>query len=167
MALDISPFARCTVTFKDRDNNRSRTSFNLPHGETETVTWDKAQAIAAAMALLLDSVLVHLAIVYEWVDPVASALQAPEGSDVERKGRFSFQAINGQHSRLELPSIKNTLVVDGSNTINVGDPLVAAFVALMASPTAGAELFPVTNTGSQFAALVPPAVKIHRASSQG
>lgn len=167
MALTQDVVARVSVFFVDRDNNRGTTS--VYYGSDNTVANIVAEVegtLIPALAGMSDAVVDGWAINFGADDPAVSSANAPETSDVERKGSFVFKATNGQILSAQIPSIKNTLVVDGTNVINPADALTIAYVAAMT--TAGVDgLLPTTNIGSDIASLENPGRKIHRKSTKG
>lgn len=164
MAITTDAFWQLGLTFQDRDKNTSQMQLLLPDA---IVIADAVAAIDGAFGALVgalsDAVLVGYSFSRGGYDYAAAI--APETSDVERKGSFSFRADNGQVLRVTVPSIKNTLVVDGTNKINESDAAVAAFIDYILNGVAGV-LAPTTNAGGNPAQVIN-AVKTHRGSSRG
>ncbi len=126
MAFEAQAWA-VNLQFRDRDNNTARTSVyydaGLPFVDIETA----AAALVAAAGALSDAPIVSYAVMRSFEDTAAP--QAPEIADVERKGVFQFQLADTRSTSMSIPSLKNTLVVDGTNVINRSDPLVVALVS--------------------------------------
>lgn len=164
MAITTSPYWNLGLSFQDRDKNVSQTQLLLPDG---IVIADAVAAIdgtfGALVGALSDAVLVGYSFSRGGWDYAAA--QAPESSDVERKGVFTVRADNGQVIRTSIPSIKNTLVVDGTNKINESDAAVAAFISYLLGGVAGV-LAPTSNAGGNPTQLIN-AYKMHRGSSKG
>lgn len=168
MALARGATVNVTYTFRDRDNNNSRTSVQLPSALTDADAETAALAVGAALQGASDAVLVAVSMSYDYLDTVALATQAPETADVERKGVFVFRADNPNiKSRIEVPSIKNTLVVDGSNVLNIADPLVIAVRDAVINSALGPGNSPVSVGGIDLTALAGTPHKTHRGSSKG
>lgn len=154
-------------TFQDRDRNTASMSIRLPGALTF------AQAETAALAVFNAAAAISDAIFYDYnlsrgaMDFAQLTALAPETADVERKGVFQCRAANGQTVKFEVPSIKNTLVVDGTNVLLASDTDVAAFIAVLQDTGLGAGNSPVTNAGSDLVANVGTPHKIHRKSSKG
>lgn len=167
MALVEDPIVRASVTFQDRDKNTSNTSVLFPTGNTvANIIAELEEDLIPALVGASDAIVVGYSINFGATDYDNLALQAPETSDVERKGVFMFRAPNGQIGKMEVPSIKNTLVVDGTNVINMADPLAAAVETAIL--TAGVDgLQPSTNTGAAYTAREGTPHKIHRKSRKG
>ena len=167
MALVADTVARVALFYVDRDNNQA--SVSAYYGSDNTVANIIAEVegvLAPAVSGMVDAVLTGYSINFGADDTAVSSANAPETSDVERKGSFVFKAANGQIVSMQLPSVKNTLVVDGTNVINSADALTVAFVA--AVTTAGVDgLQPTTNIGEPVISLERPGRKIHRGSSKG
>jgi hypothetical protein len=167
MALTQDVVARVTVFFVDRDSNRGTTSVYYPSANTVANIIDEVEGtLIPALQGMSDAVVDGWAINFGADDPAVSAADAPETSDVERKGSFVFKAANGQIVSAQIPSIKNTLVVDGTNVINSADALTIAYVDAMT--TAGIDgLLPTSNVASDITSIVGFGAKIHRKSSKG
>lgn len=164
MAITTDAYWQLGLTFQDRDKNTSQMQLLLPDA---IVIADAVAAIdgtfGALVGALSDAVLVGYSFSRGGFD--YAAVQAAETSDVERKGSFSFRADNGQVLRVTVPSIKNTLVVDGTNKINEADASVAAFIDYILNGIVGV-LAPTTNAGGNPTQVIN-AVKTHRGSSKG
>lgn len=154
-------------SFQDRDRNISRMSVNLPAALTYDAAETAALAVFNAAVPISDAVLFSYSLGKGAFDYDAFAAQAPETSDVERKGVFQLRAANGQTVKFEVPSIKNSLVVDGTNAILVADAAVTAFMAALQDTGLGAGNSPVTNAGADLVANLGTPHKIHRRSSKG
>lgn len=165
MALTTDPTFNVTVGVRDRDNNYRTVSASYPSTNTiDNVTDEVTGSLIPAIQGATDGVVVGYTIslgAYDYAAP-----EAGESSDVERKGVFGFRANNGQTMKIEIPSIKNTLVVDGTNVLDITDPLVLAVEA--AYMTAGLDgLAATTSIGGVLAAREGVPHKIHRRSSKG
>lgn len=167
MALTQDSTARVSIFFVDRDNNKGVTS--VWYGSDNTLANIVAEVegtLIPALAGMSDAVIDGYTVNFGAVDPAVSSADAPETSDVERKGSFVFKSDNGQIVSAQVPSIKNSLVVDGTNVINPTDALTIAYVDAMT--TAGLDgLLPTTNIGADLASLERPGKKIHRKSTKG
>jgi hypothetical protein len=150
----------------DRDQNKSTTEFFVDTANTilEVITAIETYIVPRVSALS-DAVCTGWSINSAAVD--ATPATPAETSDVERKGIFPFQAANGASYTLQIPSIKNTLVVDGSNAILTTQTDVANFIELVTSPTLLALVRPTTYLGSDIARLASVPTKKHRRSSRG
>jgi hypothetical protein len=168
MALTLEPTWGVTVRFQDRDRNLSSTGFYLPSALAFEDAQTAALAIATAMAALSDGIIVSVGLSASLYDAVAATALAPETADVERKGVFQFVGANrGIRTKVEIPSIKNSLVVDGSNVLLVSDPAVTGFIATFLDTGLGAGNSPVSAAGSDFTASDGTPHKIHRGSGKG
>lgn len=164
MALVENPGYDLSFTLQDLDLNKRGFTIRLPDG---IVVDDVVAALSGTFQTLLagisDAVLVGYSLSKSAYDP--AAVDAPESSDVERKGSFVFRATNNQLGKMEVPSIKNTLVINKTNQIDTDNAAVAAFVDFILNGLVGLGQ-PVTNTGASYTSLVS-AEKIHRGSSRG
>lgn len=168
MALLNALVTTATIGFKDLDNNIGAFSFYLPGALESTDALAAATFIAQQAAPLSNGVLFTVTLSYTSFDSVAFNAAAPEGSDVERKGVFQFATDNRNlRTKLEIPSLNNIFVQNGTNAIKTDDPLVAAFIASMMNTGLGAANSPITNSGQDLTALYGTPHKIHRGSSKG
>jgi hypothetical protein len=165
MALVRSPVYTITVTMEDRDKNTSTVQF---HCDIQNTIAEIVTAIDDFFVIWLQGL--SNAIVKSWtISTTAEEDQdvlAPEESDVQRKGVFSFTAANGASYVVSVPSIKNTLVVDRTNVINTADPFVSSFTSGVLSSGPLALVRPRTYLGSDIRRL-EKAVKHHRGSRRG
>ncbi|MBL0830561.1 hypothetical protein JK320_25425 [Klebsiella pneumoniae] len=167
MALTQSPVYNVTISLVDRDMNKSTVRFHVPTGDT-TATGLAAQveeSLIPAIQGISDAIVSGYSVSVQAEDPDAGNL-APETSDVERKGVFSFRAANGGSFVCQVPSIKNTLVIDETNVINKADSLVTAFITAVTDPGLLALGKPSTYLGADISQFVK-ARKAHRGSSRG
>lgn len=166
MALVRHPTYSLTVSWKDRDNNKATTVFNVDTVNTMVeMTLALEGTIIPAMQALSDAVVTGWSINSAAVD--TAILVAPEISDVERKGVFSFAAENGSTYLINIPSIKNTLVVDDTNVIDRSAAPVIAFVDMVISDTILALVRPRTYVGNDITRLLSVPKKKHRNNPRG
>lgn len=165
MALVQQPTYNVTLSLVDRDRNVSTLSTHIPTtsliGAVET--WVSGTLIPAVQGIT-NAVVKAWSISTVAVDDTAVAL-APEASDVERKGVFSFRAADGSAYVVSVPSIDNTHVIDETNVINKADAAVVAFVDAMLN-TSGLLITPSTYLASDLI-MLDKAKKSHRGSSRG
>lgn len=156
----------CVYTFKDNDNNTaSLTVFAPATVLTEDVgTWATTTGLTTIQALS-DAVIVGLSVNQKYEENAPA--DAGESSDVERKMRTTYKAASGARSTFRVPSIKNSLVVDETNTVNPAAAEVIAFHAMMIDAT----LFDIVGLGnylgSPLVAKIGPSVKVHKGSNEG
>lgn len=151
-----------SVTVEDRDKNRSTVTVSIMPLETWTIADIEAfsGSLEAAVALLTDGFIVggNISIPLNQALPYA---QPPEKSDVERKGVLTMRTSNGLSvGKVEIPSLDNANVIDGTSEINRTSAGYLALSSLLLSP-------PVVN-GVGFAMdEVVRAYKAHRGSRRG
>lgn len=165
MALVETGYQTLTLTFQDRDYNKGQIGFYV---DNSVIIADILAAvdtiIVSRITALSDAVCIGWSISRGAIDNTPAL--APEASDVERKGVFTFRGANNRPMSLQVPSIKNTLVIDRTNQINTADAAVAAFIGMMVDGTILGTVRPVTVTGADVT-LFNSATKRHRASSKG
>lgn len=156
MAFENRPWS-ITYTFMDRDKNVGSATVYVDTTLDFAALETKASALALSMGALSDAPIVQYSITRLVVDPAAPV--APEGSDVERKGRFVFKLADTRQTSVSVPSLKNTLVIDGSNLIDQSNILVSTFVTAVVAD--GAD-----RVGVDIDALIS-ATKRHIKNAQG
>lgn len=156
------------LSFLDRDNNPGKVSLNAPSAAVlEDITGWINTTLAPSMVALSDAKLVKVSVSQDWVDATVAASTPAESADVERKGVFVFKVAAGYPSKVELPSFKNTKVIDGTDTINTADTDVAAFIAWMTDNSIFDTVGMANPRGEALTALKSAPHKIHRESSKG
>lgn len=168
MALVLNTVWQVSIGFQDRDKNISGMGFFLPAALSHADAYASALAIATAADALSDATLMSISLSLGAWDAVAVATPAPETSDVERKGSFTFVTDNRNlKTRIEVPSIMNSLVVDGANVLDVNNAAVASFITTMINTGLGANNSPVAAAGTSLVAIHGTPKKIHRGSTKG
>lgn len=149
---------KLNISFKDADNNPSSTSIHYP-AVNPFADVDTAAGVAVGLFQALSDAVVTGYSVERVYAQDATAPIAPEISDVERKGYFSFRLDDSRLTSISVPSIKNSLVIDGTNKINRTDAAVLNFlnaVTGIATDSVGVGVGPVVK-----------AEKRHRGSTKG
>lgn len=168
MARVLQPYIVVGMTFRDNDNNSARSEYYLPSAGI----LDLATALAYGDALvtlvdaMTDAVIESSSVRLESFETDPAILDAPETSEVSRKGKFKFKTEARTTAVLEVPSILNSLVVDGSNVISPLDPVVQAFITAVLQGPPGAGNGLTTGSGVQYNQFIG-AEKAHRSSSNG
>lgn len=165
MALSSDPTMTLTLSLLDRDRNVGTMSMSINNGGLLAVIETAITGtIIPAVQAITDAVVIAYTLSVGAHDHSAAA--AVEASDVERKGVFSFRAADGASYVTQVPSIKNTLVIDRSNLIDLADAAVITFVNMITDGSILGVAAPKTYLGSDIIGLVK-AVKKHRGSSVG
>lgn len=166
MAIEAAPTYSVSVTLVDRDKNRSSVSFHVPNSVTVgALATQMGDSLIPAIQGISDAVVESWSITQSATDHAAASL-APESSDVERKGVFSFRADNGAPFVCQVPSIKNTVVIDETNIIDRANTAVAAFITAVTDPGLLELGKPSTYLGADIIQL-DKARKTHRGSGRG
>lgn len=165
MALTQRATYDVNLSLVDRDRNVSSLGVHIPTSSLigAVETWVTGTLIPAVQGIT-NAVVKSWSITTSAVDDAAVAL-APEESDVERKGVFSFRAADGSAQLFSIPSLINDVVIDETNVIDKTDPLVIAFVDAILD-TSVSLITPSSYLGSNIV-LLDKAVKKHRGSSRG
>lgn len=168
MALTDNPTWQVSLTYADRDRNTSKIGFHLPAALTFAQAGAAMSTVTSLIEPLTDAVLVAQSLVLGQYESTWPATPAPESSDVERYADFSFiGAVKPARTTIRIPSILNTLVIDGTNTVNIADAAVAAFIAGFIDTGLGVGNSPVTNSGVDLVSLGATPEKKHRFSAKG
>lgn len=165
MALTTDLTMGLTLTMMDRDRNVSTVGLYINNGGLLAVIETAITAtIIPAIEALSDAACIA------WTLTTGARDHAPalpnESSDVERKGVFSFRAENGASYVVAVPSIRNTLVIDRTNQIDMANTIVTSFLSMVLDGSILGIAHPVTYLGSDIVS-VEKAVKKHRGSSVG
>lgn len=168
MALETAPDYVVTITVVDLDKNTSPISLRYAGANLESaVRTEVTTVVIPALDAIIDGVVQSYSISRKFEETDLTILNAaPESSEVSRKGVFTFRTSYGTTSKVEVPSILNTLVINGSNIIDMSDPLVTAFLAALA-PTVPGATSPVDPAGGTLVFTGRAGEKIHRKSSKG
>lgn len=120
------------VSYKDRDNNKSTQTFYFPGTESAAnVQTLITGSLIPALQGITDAVIVGYRYSYGGAETDPVALEAPETSDVERKASFVFRDSGLGFMKVEIPSVSNLLVVDGTQALDPANPAVSAFIDLV------------------------------------
>lgn len=167
MAITLSPVLTFSVTFEDRDNNRSTVGGYLPSATTAAAvqTWLTTDFIPAVQGIS-NAVVIAYNVSYSATDVIIQNTDAPEASDVERKAVFKLLASNKGKSRIEVPSVDNAFVVDGSKVLDIAAPEVQAVIAALTTAGTGG-VQPASFYNSTFTGITAIPYKRHTGSNEG
>lgn len=168
MALTQDGFMTLSVRMIDRDRNKSTVGFRFSALADITAFLAAIPAtLLPALAAITDAEIEGWSLTQSARDPDVPGVTVPaETSDVERKGVWSLRTDNGFPVVLEVPSIDNTLVIDGSNLINRSAAAVIAFENILNGNVLLGTSNLVSNRDEQVNTVVA-AVKRHRGSTKG
>lgn len=165
MALVPTPTWQVSVSFQDRDENPGSVQVQYSSATNQVdLTTHVEDTLIPAITAASNGTIIAWRASFGAFD--AEPVEAAEASDVERKGVFQFIAANGAKTKMELPSINNTLVVDGTNVLDPTNPLVVAVINAMTVANAGGDR-PTTYLGAELVKSFGTPHKIHRGSSKG
>lgn len=165
MAIVQEPFWTLTVSFQDRDLNKGSVQLYI------AATVLLADIITAVTTLVLPRIAaISDATIIGWsVNRSAyenAVVLAPETSDVERKGTFTFRTDTNRPVTMQVPSIRNSMVTDRTNQILLNDSAVLSFTEMIIDGAILGAVRPVSVTGEDVTILVN-AYKRHRRSQNG
>lgn len=166
MAFVATGTQAINVTFEDRDGNQSTISFFVPGAAvTEDVETFATGTLITRLTALSDAFIRRVTMTHTFEND--TYVQPVEACDIERKGVWVWKAEDRTTSKNEIPSIKNTLVLDGTNFINTTDAAVIAFKDMMVDDG----LFDTYGMGNyrgiKLVDTKSAPEKIHRKSSKG
>lgn len=166
MAFVATSTKSINVTFEDRDGNESIVSFFAPGAAvTADVETFATGTLITRLSALSNATIRRVTMTHTFENDAFA--QPPEESDVERKGVWVWQANDRSTSKNEIPSLKNTLVIDGTDTINTVHADVVAFFNMMVD-TGLWDVYGMGNyRGVKLIGTKSAPKKIHRASSKG
>lgn len=155
-----------TYQFRDLDGNPGSLTLYAPNAviQADLDLWAQGDGYTTVLALTNASI-VGYSTSSSFLQDAPQA--AAEASDVERKGKFPMRVQGGGVSTFSVPSIKNELVVNGSNILNPAAPEVIAMLAMLAD-TGLIDLYGLGNfRGDKLLAPSRPPYKAHRGSTEG
>lgn len=120
-----------SLTLEDEEGKKSVVSMHLPGGTLQA----DAEAFASAISLLIDVItgakITRIALALIVTLPGGLKSDALAESEVEIGARFGFIDAQAFRTSLRVPSFLQALLVTGSNSVDVEDSDVAAFVSAM------------------------------------
>lgn len=119
-----------TYRFADNDGNVGTLTLYAPDvvvGEN-VKTWAQGTGYTTVLAMTNASILGYTISINVYQTAPQAAVEA---SDVERKGVFTFPVSGGGRSTFSIPSIKNELVINGTQFLDESNAAVIAFIAMM------------------------------------
>lgn len=168
MALAAATTHTVNYTFVDRDGDTSVMTVHFDSALTPADLVSAAAALRALIVPLSNAVLIKQEVVIVDVEATYPATLPVEESDVERYGFFNFStARKPVKSSISVPSLKNTYVIDGTETINTTNADVLAFTSFMVDGQVGIGNGPVGYAGDDITALFSAPIKKHRKNVAG
>jgi hypothetical protein len=167
MALALLDNASVTVSMIDRDFNKATVTANVLGSLAFTVIdgWITGDLIPAIEGLS-NGVVTGYSVSYGAKDLAAVNTGAPDASDVERKLVFTFVAADNTKGKVEIPSVDNTHIVDGTDVASLTDTAVAAMRDVFTTAGTGG-VNAVSASGAVFSGMTSTPHKIHRKSTKG
>lgn len=166
MALIVAPVKTINITLQDRNNNKSTLTFYTPTAVvTEDVTTFITGTLIPNINAISNATVVGWSVSQGAYDDVGDNIDL--ASDVERKMSVSFATEDRSTMSLEVPSLKQSLVVKDTNVVNSADAGVTAFLNMIVDDglfdTYGMGNF----RGARLIAVKTPPMQTHRKSSKG
>lgn len=124
MALALDPVATITYTLFDAKGDHAKIKVHIASTTTAAAAKTLADTLAGLIAAVTDCGISAYTISYEVEDPTPTPAVA--FSSVEEKGRFLFQRANGLTSKVEVPAIKDAVLVS-SGAVDMTNTDAAAF----------------------------------------
>jgi hypothetical protein len=168
MALVADTVWTISLTYVDRDKNKSVVQIYVPAALTNTEATVILNGVVAEIAPLTDAVLLKTALSIGSLEDTWPATPAVETSDVERYAEFIFSTDRPPvKSKISIPSFLGTKVIDGTNTVNTSDADVSTFMAYMINTGIGVGNSPVGYAGDDLTAIFSAPEKKHRKNKNG
>jgi hypothetical protein len=148
MALAVS----IRFDFVDDKGKTSFTKVYVPNGFTIAQYVEFAQGFAQLLANASQAVVTRASVVFS-MSLAGATIKATANfvSDIAQKAFFQFRtAVGGFFARMKIPAVKETLVNVGSDSIDVDDLNVAAFITAMENGivSSGVTIQPVDDRGN-------------------
>lgn len=118
-----------TVTLEDKDANRGSATMYMDGNALFPAVEAVSASFVSAIQALSDAAVTGYSVTkgYREDQPV----NPPVGSEVERKGRFTFSLADTRTYSVSVPGLKDALVFPDTNVVNGNDAAVLAFIALI------------------------------------
>lgn len=166
MAFVATSTKSMSLTLEDRDKNQSTITFHAPGAVvTADVETFALGTLATNIGALSNAGIRRISITHTYEND--SFVQPPEESDVERKGVFVWVSDDRTTSKNEIPSLKNTLVLDGTDFINTTDSNVVTFMNMMIDSGLWDTYGLGNYRGIKLRGTKSAPKKIHRGSNEG
>lgn len=119
-------------TVKDDKGKLATTAIKVPNGLTIANLIEFGQLSAALVDEITSGQIVNVSIAFT-VDISGAGLKVAPNvlADVEEKGTFQYLSSSGFRTTVRVPCLPDLKVVAGSDAIDLADPDVAAFNAMM------------------------------------
>lgn len=125
MAFTNRPTAQLVFGLIDASGSKATMRLHVPYATLAAVAIAAADVLRPLIAAMTDCTVVSQSLTYSTVDTAPGAPVA--GSRVEEKGVFGFRLANGLPTRIEVPAIKDSMLLQ-SGAINTADLAVFAFI---------------------------------------
>jgi len=161
MALVQDSAWSAIVSFTDNDANIARFGLNVIGTDDYDAAYTKVSAVATAAAALSNGQIYSISLSKGAFEDALNYATISESSDVERKLVVQMRGDDPNiKTKIEVPSVNNAFIVDGSNVADVNNATVAALVTALVANA-------VTNRGEALTMVQGVPHKIHRKSSKG
>lgn len=166
MALVEAPVKTLNVTLQDRNNNKGTLTLYTPAAVvSEDAATFMTDTLIPQLELLSNATVVAWSIVQSARDDVTDNTDL--ASDVERKLSISFATNDLSTMSIEIPSVRQALVIKDTNVVDPANATVAAFVNMVLD-TGLIDVYGLGNfRGASLVAVKTPPKQVHRRSSKG
>lgn len=120
-----------TVTIRDAKGKTARVEANLPTGTGQVTATNFAEDLAVAIYNIISGEVIGLSITDNLDLPGAIEPGAGSTSDVEEGGLFVFRTENNYITKMRVPTLLESHILAGTNTVDLADTDVDTFVDLM------------------------------------
>lgn len=145
MAFVAKPTISITYTFRDNDGKESTTVIAIPGATDPADAITYANSLRPLIAALSDATIVgQNVLIGSYQDTIPSIPR----SDVEDKGVFTFNCLNGLPSSIAVPSILESVLQGNNQDINQASAPVIAFLDAMTLGAGTPLVGPVNGSGS-------------------
>lgn len=166
MALVEAPVKTINLTLQDRNNNKGTLTMYTPAVVvSEDVTTFITDTLIPNVEALSNATVIGWSIVQSARDDVTDNTDL--ASDVERKLSISFATSDQSTMNLEVPSVRQSLVIKDTNVIDTGNAAVLAFINMILD-TGLFDAYGMGNfRGASLVAVKSPPKQTHRHSNKG
>ena len=118
-------------SLKDADGHASTTSVRIPSGTAHADALAFGADVATLLDKVVDGVITRVGISSIVTLPGGLKSAVLDNADVEVGATLIYDAVGGLLFRHRIPTWRKSLIVDGGNTIKIGDGDVDAWIAMM------------------------------------
>lgn len=145
---------KLVYNIKDGVGKPATMSFNIPLSFSGAQTEAFADALAPIIDDLIDGYIVDYEYTVSMIPVAGIAVVALGTADVEEGALFNWRTANGYPTKNRVPTFKESLMIAGTEQVNLADPAVDAFNLAIRSGLGAPAVAPSDGHGDDITTLV-------------